>query len=264
MIFEVGDRVYIPDEGVEGTITRITSKIINENHRALIELGLLDENDLKTYFISVDGNIIIKSHKQINICDSGLTYTILKDRKGKNVNSLNKVKVDLPIPGLTRCKIVSITEDVKTEIVKVPQYKAAPRFERIKNKVVRVQFSSGNIHEAICMSEDEESYDLARGIEVCILKEIMGSTKNYNDFMRKCVKKHKNDIIIDTKKAEEEKLKARRIAKEERRKKERIEKRKAKERQEKIDIQAEAFLKAMKMYDQCVVNEKHEEFLKFR
>lgn len=158
---------------------------------------------------------------------------------------------------LDRIKIRKIEESTKTEIVKIPQYKAAPKKESREYKIVTVTFTSGHVQEAICMPGDD--YDLSRGIEVCIMKELFGGTKAYNDFMRKTVKDYKDGIKRkerrEAKAAEDKAIAERRKAKNEKRKAELEAKKKAAKRQEKIDIQAEAFLKAMQMYDEFALNE---------
>lgn len=151
-------------------------------------------------------------------------------------------------------KIVNIEETEKE--VKIPQHKAAPK--KVTRKVVKVTFLSGNTQEAVCLEEDADKYDLREAIQVCILKEIFGGTKVYNDFLRKTMKDHKKRLEVKKKKQEDEEIAARRKAKNDKRKAEFEAKKKEAERQEKINIQAEAILKALQMYDELVIQDEED------
>lgn len=164
------------------------------------------------------------------------TSTITRDRSMNILNRLN---------------IINIEETTKE--VKVPQHKAAPK--RVTRKVVKVTFESGSVQEAICLEEDADKYNLRDAIQVCIMKEIFGGTKAYNDFLRKTIKDHEKRFADKKQKQENAEIAARRKAKNDKRKAKSDAKKKEAERQEKIDIQAQAILKALKMYDAFVVQE---------
>ena len=164
------------------------------------------------------------------------TSTITKDR---NMNILN------------RLNIINIEETTKE--VKVPQHKAAPK--KVTRKVVKVTFESGSVQEAICLEEDADKYNLRDAIQVCIMKEIFGGKKAYNDFLRKTIKDHEKRLADKKQKQENAEIAARRKSKNDKRKAKSDAKKKEAERQEKIDIQAQAILKALKMYDAFIVQE---------
>ena len=144
-------------------------------------------------------------------------------------------------------QIKSIKESTKVEIVKIPQYKAAPKLEQKEYKIVTVEFYSGGKQEAICMPGD--SYDLTRGIEVCIMKQLFGGTKAYNDFLRNCIKDYEKDLAEKKKQAEDEEIKLRRKAKNDKRKADMAAKKKEAKRQAQIDMLTEAYLNAMRIYE---------------
>lgn len=178
---------------------------------------------------------IKKSHK-----DSDETCIRVKTIKDRNMNLNN-----------SNLRVIKIEETEKE--AKVPQHKTAPK--KVTRKVVKVTFASGNTQEAVCLEEDAEKYNLREAIQVCILKEIFGGTKAYNDFLRKVMKDYKKRLEAEKKKQEDEEIAARRKAKNDKRKAKLEAKKKEAKRQEKIDIQAAAFLKALIEYDKFIVQE---------
>ena len=183
--------------------------------------------------------------------------TLINDK----VDSLSMTNVNAKVTeennmNLNKLNIINIEETTKE--AKIPQRKTAPK--KITRKVVKVKFASGNIQEAVCLEEDIDKYNLRDAIQVCIMKEIFGSTKAYNDFLRKAIKDHEKRLTDEKQKQENEEIVARRKAKNEKRKAKSEAKKKAAERQEKIDIQAQAILKALKMYDAFVVQEDAQNF----
>ena len=114
----------------------------------------------------------------------------------------------------------------------------------VENKVVEVTFADGTKQKSVCMEPD--TFSLETAIAVCISKKLIGGTKNYNDAIRRGIKFYENKLK-NQKELEElqksiEKKKAKRRAK----KQKRAEERAAKEREEKIAIQTEAYIRALK------------------
>lgn len=110
----------------------------------------------------------------------------------------------------------------------------------VENKVVEVTFADGTKQKSVCMEPD--TFSLETAIAVCISKKLIGGTKNYNDAIRKGVKFYENKLK-NQKELEElqksiEAKKAKRRAKKQ--------KRAAKEREEKIAIQTEAYIRALR------------------
>lgn len=119
-------------------------------------------------------------------------------------------------------------------------------YKVVKDTVVIVTFADGTKEKAVCSPNDE--FNLEKGIEICVLKKMLGGTKQYNSLIKSALKKVSEIDAKKQKEAKEKELEKRRKAKAA----ERRAKRKAKKRQEQVDIQAEAFLKGMKMYDESV------------
>ena len=111
----------------------------------------------------------------------------------------------------------------------------------LKTKVVT--FADGTEEKAVCDQRDR--FDLERAVEVCVMKKQVGGHKVYNKLVRDAMKQLK--AVDDHKKKEkaEEELKAKRRQKDIERKL----KRKEKKRQAEIEIQKEAYLKAMQVLE---------------
>jgi len=114
----------------------------------------------------------------------------------------------------------------------------------VENKVVEVTFADGTKQKAVCMEPD--TFSLETAIAVCVSKKLIGGTKNYNDAVRRGVKfyenKQKNQKELEELQKRIEEKRAKRRAK----KQKRAEERAAKEREEKIAIQTEAYIRALK------------------
>lgn len=117
-------------------------------------------------------------------------------------------------------------------------------YKIINNTVVIFTFADGTTEKTVC-NHDFDEFELKRAVELAICKKKFGGTKAYNNAIRNAIKQIEN--IDDKKKAEEEEKE--RIANRKAKYAERQEKRKAKRRQEQIDIQSEAFYNAMMKYN---------------
>lgn len=110
-------------------------------------------------------------------------------------------------------------------------------------KVVIVEFSDGTKEKAIC--DDEDKFSLETGIEVCVLKKMLGGKKNYNKYISAAVDLYNNkEKKAQLEKEEKERI-ARKREKEIARKKRRIERKIA----EDIQLKKEAFLLAIKEFN---------------
>jgi len=223
--FKVGDVVrYSNNE------TRIICKIheirslITSNMRCLYELGLIEEEELyKNVFVDLK---VKEELTEINI------YNARMDRISKveeNDEKMVKVKFSA-IPN----------SENKTLNLNIVDYKI------LNDRAVMFFFEDGTSETTVCAEEDTFNIEEAANIAIC--KKKFGGSGAYNNAVRRAIKQV---YAIDKKKLQEEKermeleeRKARRV--------ERKLKRKAAKRQEQIDIQAEAFFKAMMMYDEQV------------
>lgn len=107
------------------------------------------------------------------------------------------------------------------------------------NKTVIVEFRGGTKEKAVCSKGD--SFDLERGVEICVLKHIFGS-EEYKALLKEAMKQIKG---VDKKKEaeqSEEELIQRRKAKAARRKARRLEKK----REARINEMKEAYVRALK------------------
>ena len=126
-----------------------------------------------------------------------------------------------------------------------------PRVEKVdiyNDRVVKVTFTDGSFTKAECSKDDAEAglFNLDIGITICIFKRILGRNghKRYNDLIRDV---HK---VMDENEKQKEKEAEEAARRKTKRRKIKLKKaaKAAKERQEKIDIQKEAFVEAMRNY----------------
>lgn len=126
------------------------------------------------------------------------------------------------------------------------------KIDTYNDRVVKVTFVDGTFTKAVCSENDQ--FDLDVGITVCVIKRMLGrnGSKLYNDIIRDA---HKAIEQNNKLKEEQQKLKA-----EERMRRRKAELKKAakalKEREEQIEIQKQAILRAMDEREKaCMVKE---------
>lgn len=134
----------------------------------------------------------------------------------------------------------------------IGHYRPLIDMEKFKNSIKKVEFyppatkmtfTDGRVVTVVARHGDE--FNEEAGVMHCIMKRLFNGT-GYNGMIRSLIKDtHKREAAEFLKKQEEEEAKEAAIkAKEESRKKE--QKRLAREREEKIEIQKEAYIRAMK------------------
>lgn len=116
-------------------------------------------------------------------------------------------------------------------------------YKIINDTVVIFKFGDGTEIKTVCNPNDK--FDLHEAAKIAICKKKFGGTKEYNNALRNAIRQV-DDV---TKKKANEIAEEKRIAKRKAKYVERQAKRKEKKRQAQIDIQKEAFLKAMLAYD---------------
>lgn len=113
----------------------------------------------------------------------------------------------------------------------------------VPNKVVEVTFADGTKEKSVCREPD--TFSLESAISICISKKIMGGSSAYNNAIKRGMKVYEDKQKRETtEKAEQERIekkRAKRLAYKERRA--------AKKREEQIAIQAEAYVRAMKVIE---------------
>ena len=110
----------------------------------------------------------------------------------------------------------------------------------VPKKVVEVTFLDGDKQKTVCQEPDV--FSLEQAISICLTKHLLGGTGAYNKAVKNGVKVYKeNQEEMRRKKAEEERI-AKRRAKKAAYMKRRTERR----REEQIEIQKEAYVRAMR------------------
>lgn len=128
----------------------------------------------------------------------------------------------------------------------------------VPEKVVEVTFADGTKEKSVCREPDV--FSLEQAISICISKKIMGGSGAYNNAVKRGMKVYddrlKKEKVDKEEKERIAKKRAKRLAYMDRRAAEKAkqeEKQKLLEREEKIQIQTEAYIRAMDyMRVQCV------------
>lgn len=121
----------------------------------------------------------------------------------------------------------------------------------VQDKVVEVTFADETKEKSVCRKSDV--FSLESAISICLSKKIMGGSSAYNNAVKRGMKVYEDKQKKEAaEKAEQERInkkRAKRLAYKERRAVKRVEEEKqrmAREREEQIAIQTEAYLRAMK------------------
>ena len=142
-----------------------------------------------------------------------------------------------------KCEEVANLEKTIKVLKQEMQQKKLPEITKIEtpkeNKVVIVHFSDGTKEKSVCDKDDK--FSLETGIEVCVMKKIMGGNAAYNKYIKNAVKLYNSEIDRKNKEVAEKERKKAKIEKE----KERRERRRERKIAEQIHIQKEAYLQAM-------------------
>lgn len=110
----------------------------------------------------------------------------------------------------------------------------------VSNKVVEVTFIDGDKQKAVCQEPDV--FSLEQAISICLTKHMLGGTGAYNKVVKNGVKVYKeNQKEMCRIKAEEELLAKRRA-----KRAEYMKRRANRRREEQIEIQKEAYIRALR------------------
>lgn len=124
---------------------------------------------------------------------------------------------------------------------------------------VRVQFASGDTQKAICNGDDV--FSLETGIMICLAKHLLhlighdNPTKTLNKFVRSALKQYDNQMIAELEEEDRKNKLAFRRAKRAEKKKRREERK----REEAIEMQKEAYLRAMREFDKETIDRKSDD-----
>ena len=123
-------------------------------------------------------------------------------------------------------------DDISNTIVNV--------IEIVPNKVAKVVFYDGTIEKVVC--DEDDTFSLEMAITICMAKKLYGGTAAYNKAVRDGMKVYKR--MLEHKQNEKEERE--RIAKKKQKRKEYLARREARRREEQIEIQKEAYVRAMR------------------
>ena len=190
---------------------KICSKCGNE------ELELLD-NSKKISYCTKCGSIFIKREDGVIMMD----YSKIKMNAYLNLENVSKKEESGTMMDKNRGNaIINIIEIVP-------------------NKVAKVVFYDGTIEKVVC--DEDDTFSLEMAITICMAKKLYGGTAAYNKAVRDGMKIYKR--MLERKQNEKEERE--RIAKKKQKRKEYLARREARRREEPIEIQKEAYVRAMK------------------
>lgn len=125
----------------------------------------------------------------------------------------------------------------------------------VPNKVIEVIFEDGTKEKAVC--QDPDTFTMWQAISTCVAKKAMGGSSKYNNAIRKGLKIYEEKLANEAAaKAEEERInkkRAKRMAYKARRAERLAQEETARlqaEREEMIEIQKEAYIRAMREINQ--------------
>lgn len=113
----------------------------------------------------------------------------------------------------------------------------------VPGKVVEVIFIDGTKERAVCREPDV--FSLEQAIGICISKKVMGGSSAYNNAVKHGIKVYENKIREEQMEEEEQERIERKRAKRKAYKERRAVKRAQEEREKQIEIQKEAYVRAM-------------------
>lgn len=122
----------------------------------------------------------------------------------------------------------------------------------VSGKVVEVAFDDGTSTKAVC--DDTDTFSLQEAINVCYLKKMLGGSGAYNKMIRSAVKIYENKLKAKEYEAAELARKERKRAKKAEKCRLRQERIDAQKREEAIQIQTEAYLRAIKALQEEIDN----------
>lgn len=225
---------------------------------------IITENSLKAMFINNEAKRIGVNIKQ---AISAREYMIFKKNKSlfDNLSWTDKVlidNVDLVLNNLFEAEVVTVTctpgntkendkmDSIANEI-RTTRKRYCDRYANeivdvniiVPDKVVEVTFFDGIKERAVCKEPDV--FSLEQAIGICISKKVMGGSSAYNNAVKRGIKVYENKISEEQMNKEEQERIERKRAKKKAYKERRATKRAQEEREKQIEIQKEAYIRAM-------------------
>lgn len=143
-------------------------------------------------------------------------------------------------------------EDLIMEFAEQPMKPILPEYDvviadiniLVPNKVVEVTFTDGTKTKSVCREPDVFSLETA--ISICISKKLMGGSSEYNKCIKNALRFYNDKLKREEKEKQEQEYIAKKKAKRAEYKKRRAEKKEQAEKERLIEIQKEAYVRAMK------------------
>ncbi len=191
----------------------------------------------------VDMNELMKKNKEIiNMGATGISW---KDTFSKEEKKMPVYMNSYDLPDELKRKLGLQVKDLRNKPKWIEGLPAVEKVETYNNRVVKVTFIDGTFTKAICSEND--IFDLDVGITVCAMKRLLGTnsenaTKHYNQFIdhvhsvmeKNTLKELADEAQKAKKKNKQRKAELKKAAK------------KLKAREEQIDIQKQAIIRAQK------------------
>ena len=240
--FKVGQRFTYSD-GRDYIINNINENSLTKDEISLIELDIIDERKYYDKIMVICG-CLDKTYVGL-FTDLETLYKGIKEIHMQYITCTDKDVRYSSIPYGYFTGTGKINAGSSAKCGRKIDPNTIVDYKVINNTVVIFTFADGTTEKTVCNHEFDE-FELWRAVELAICKKKFGGTKAYHNAVNNAIKQIEK---IDAKKKAEEEEKER-IANRKAKYQQRKAKRMAKKRQEQIDIQAEAFYKAMLMYDE--------------
>ena len=219
------DSIHAYIQSIGGTILSLMTDIYEAKFEVIIPET---EGDEKNVIMGID-----MANSSTSVSN---TYT---------VKTNNAITIDSSIVNMWLENYSPIEQDEPKGEIKMKPFTIVPiqNIETYNDRVVKVTFVDNTFTKSVCSKNDH--FDLDVGITICLMKKLLGGTnptKAYNDLIRQAHKVMEDKALIEKKTKEA-------IAEEKKRQK-KIEEKKAKRKQQRIDeykdIHKQAFVEAMK------------------
>ena len=197
----------------------------------LCEMGIYTEEELYD-----KEEVRVETISTSSRCGIKMSNILSKIEEDEEMGVVDKSKVQVALPVVPKSTVKNTTN------LNIIDYKI------LNDRAVMFIFEDGTTEVTVCAAED--TFNMEEAAHVAICKKMFGGTSAYNNAVRKAFKQIRD---ID-KNREREALEKMELEERKARREEKKLKKKAAKRQEQIDIQAEAFLKAMRVYDKQIMN----------
>jgi len=167
-------------------------------------------------------------------------------------NNLNTLKETSRFAPASACNAWNKLVGIEPMPIKITLEKLRINISDVKiivpNKVVEVTFADGTKEKAVCDKTDKFSLEMA--ISICISKKIMGGTNAYNKAVRQGLKVYNKKIEERNEEKKKQEIIERKRKKKRIQKERRLARKAAIEKEKQIEIQKEAYIRAMEYLEE--------------